>query len=68
MARGRELYDQNCTQCHGLTGRGDGPLAKTLAVSWERNSVERLAEAPTKGGFSPRARLDRRRFRMAMPR
>jgi len=32
IARGRELYDQNCTQCHGLTGRGDGPLAKTLAV------------------------------------
>ncbi|HEU5320668.1 MAG TPA: CopD family protein, partial [Methylomirabilota bacterium] len=32
IARGRELYEQNCTQCHGLTGRGDGPLAKTLAV------------------------------------
>jgi len=32
IARGRELYDQNCTQCHGLTGRGDGPLAQTLAV------------------------------------
>jgi mono/diheme cytochrome c family protein len=32
VSRGRELYDQNCTQCHGLTGRGDGPLAKTLAV------------------------------------
>jgi mono/diheme cytochrome c family protein len=32
IARGREVYDQNCTQCHGLTGRGDGPLAKSLAV------------------------------------
>ena len=32
IARGREAYDQNCTQCHGLTGSGDGPLAKTLAV------------------------------------
>jgi copper transport protein len=32
IARGRDLYDQSCTQCHGLTGRGDGPLAKTLAV------------------------------------
>lgn len=30
VARGRELYEQNCTQCHGLTGRGDGPLAGTL--------------------------------------
>jgi len=32
IARGSDLYDENCTQCHGLTGRGDGPLAKTLAV------------------------------------
>ena len=32
IARGLEVYDQNCTQCHGLTGRGDGPLAKSLAV------------------------------------
>jgi len=32
IERGRELYEQNCTQCHGVTGRGDGPLAKTLAV------------------------------------
>ncbi len=32
VARGRELYEQNCTQCHGLTGRGDGPLAETLSL------------------------------------
>ncbi|MEX0799843.1 MAG: CopD family protein [Dehalococcoidia bacterium] len=32
VARGRELYEQNCTQCHGLTGRGDGPLADTLSI------------------------------------
>jgi copper transport protein len=32
VARGRQLYEQNCTQCHGLTGRGDGPLAGTLAL------------------------------------
>ncbi|MEE9285689.1 MAG: CopD family protein, partial [Dehalococcoidia bacterium] len=32
VGRGRELYDQNCTQCHGLTGRGDGPLADTLTI------------------------------------
>ena len=32
VARGRELYDANCSQCHGVTGRGDGPLAPTLAV------------------------------------
>ena len=30
LARGRELYQQNCTQCHGVAGRGDGPLAAGL--------------------------------------
>ena len=32
VAAGRALYEANCTQCHGLTGRGDGPLASTLAI------------------------------------
>jgi mono/diheme cytochrome c family protein len=32
VARGRELYAVNCSQCHGVSGRGDGPLAPTLAV------------------------------------
>ncbi|MGD9892234.1 MAG: CopD family protein [Dehalococcoidia bacterium] len=30
LARGRELYEQNCIQCHGAGGRGDGPLAAGL--------------------------------------
>jgi copper transport protein len=30
--RGRMLFMQNCTQCHGETGRGDGPLASTLPI------------------------------------
>jgi high-affinity iron transporter len=29
-ARGARLYQENCAGCHGLTGRSDGPLAKTL--------------------------------------
>jgi mono/diheme cytochrome c family protein len=32
IERGRLLYMQNCTQCHGETGRGDGPLAETLPL------------------------------------
>jgi copper transport protein len=32
IARGRELFETDCTQCHGLTGRGDGPLAETLSI------------------------------------
>lgn len=29
-AVGRALYDDFCTDCHGLTGQGDGPLAADL--------------------------------------
>lgn len=30
IARGAELFAQNCAQCHGVTGKGDGPLAPSL--------------------------------------
>ena len=30
--RGRELYQDLCWQCHGVDGRGDGPLAAVSAV------------------------------------
>jgi high-affinity iron transporter len=26
----KTVYDQNCAQCHGETGRGDGPAAETM--------------------------------------
>lgn len=32
VKRGRQIYLQNCVACHGLTGRGDGPLARTLTT------------------------------------
>jgi copper transport protein len=32
IARGAMLFSQNCTVCHGETGRGDGPLASTLPI------------------------------------
>ena len=32
ITAGRELYEANgCTGCHGLTGHGDGPIARVLA-------------------------------------
>jgi mono/diheme cytochrome c family protein len=30
LARGQEIYAQMCAMCHGLQGRGDGPLARTM--------------------------------------
>jgi len=30
LARGEVLFKQNCTSCHGESGRGDGPAAGTL--------------------------------------
>jgi putative copper export protein/mono/diheme cytochrome c family protein len=32
VARGAPLYAQDCAVCHGVTGRGDGPLAGKLPV------------------------------------
>ncbi len=29
---GKELYVRHCASCHGASGRGDGPVAKSLAV------------------------------------
>lgn len=44
LAEGKTLYEQNCAQCHGLTGRGDGELAAELQLTpanW--TDQERLA-------------------------
>jgi putative copper export protein/mono/diheme cytochrome c family protein len=30
VARGRNVFAQNCESCHGKTGRGNGPVAKDL--------------------------------------
>lgn len=31
VARGTRVFAEQCASCHGATGRGDGPLAKSLA-------------------------------------
>lgn len=30
VALGRRIYLQHCAACHGLTGKGDGPVAREL--------------------------------------
>jgi mono/diheme cytochrome c family protein len=32
IARGKAVYQRHCQDCHGLTGRGDGPAATSLKV------------------------------------
>jgi mono/diheme cytochrome c family protein len=32
IARGKAVYQHHCQDCHGLTGRGDGPAATSLKV------------------------------------
>jgi mono/diheme cytochrome c family protein len=32
IQRGQMLFFQNCTLCHGESGRGDGPAARTLPI------------------------------------
>jgi copper transport protein len=32
LATGQQLFEANCTPCHGPAGRGDGPLAASLNV------------------------------------
>ena len=30
LASGKRIYDENCTQCHGATGKGDGPGRESM--------------------------------------
>lgn len=32
ITRGKAIYQHHCLDCHGLTGRGDGPAAASLKV------------------------------------
>jgi alcohol dehydrogenase (cytochrome c) len=45
LARGRELYTQNCAACHGTSGRGDGPAAATLSARPADQTDTRVMEA-----------------------
>ncbi|MBL7685913.1 MAG: c-type cytochrome [Deltaproteobacteria bacterium] len=49
LAKGKELYAQNCTSCHGASGQGDGPAAGALNPK-PRNFTQ---DAGWKNGRSP---------------
>ena len=48
LARGREVYQANCSSCHGAAGRGDGPVAAALSPrpSDLANAGAMLASSP----------------------
>jgi len=52
VAKGRAVYEkQNCAQCHGDKGTGDGPAAKTLMDEWGNPTVPfDLTKGHMKGG------------------
>lgn len=52
---GPVLYRQYCASCHGISGRGDGPVAKSLRV--EVPDLTRLAIR--QGGVFDRDRVER---------
>lgn len=52
VALGRQIYDEiGCAQCHGPTGRGDGPQAGELKDDWGQPILPaNLQQRPFKGG------------------
>jgi mono/diheme cytochrome c family protein len=52
VAKGRAVYEkQNCAQCHGDRGTGDGPAAKTLTDDWGNPTLPfDLTKGHMKGG------------------
>jgi mono/diheme cytochrome c family protein len=52
---GKELFGRYCASCHGVSGRGDGPVAKSLAT--EVPDLTRFAQRH--GGFFDRELVER---------
>jgi mono/diheme cytochrome c family protein len=50
---GHNLYEQHCMECHGIRGRGDGPLAEELKVA----PADLTLIAKRRGGVFPEAEL-----------
>ena len=47
LQRGEVVYNENCAACHGMTGRGDGPVS---AIRYPDGAYDSLDEAVRKGG------------------
>jgi mono/diheme cytochrome c family protein len=52
LARGQQLYSQNCAACHGETGAGDGVFADDLAAAGDA-AAQSMAGAHDMTGRTP---------------
>ena len=50
---GKAEYESNCASCHGLSGKGDGPLARL----YFKNSTNLTTLAKRNGGVFPAQRV-----------
>ena len=55
ITRGKKLYkDYGCFNCHGETGRGDGPSSEVLEDNWgDKILAFDFSSGPLKGGSGP---------------
>ncbi len=55
LTKGRKLYQETCSPCHGSTGTGDGPLASKLTDQWGQPIIPRdFTTGKMKGGSTPK--------------
>ncbi len=62
LEEGKSLYDSNCTLCHGMQGKGNGPAASTLSPApvdftkapfWQQENLDQLITHTIKDGHGP---------------
>jgi len=51
VARGAELFAINCSQCHGATGEGNGPVAPFLVNYKPANLTSDIVQSKSDGSF-----------------
>lgn len=49
IERGRVLFSVNCTQCHGMTGEGNGPIAPFLVNKKPANLTSQVTQDKSDG-------------------